>query len=60
MAIHLVDSSPRSERFYRELVARKGYGRARIAPVRKIFSMMRRMLLNRELCRWTVFSLGRS
>ncbi len=25
--IHLVDSSPNLERFYRELVARKGYGR---------------------------------
>ena len=51
--IHLVDSSPNLERFYRELVARKGYGRARIALLRKIFSMMRRMLLSREVYRWT-------
>ena len=53
VAPHLVDSSPRLERFYRELVARRGYGRARIALLRKIFSMMRRMLSNRELYRWT-------
>jgi transposase len=51
--IHLVDSSPVIERFYRELVVRKGCGRARIALLRKIFSMMRRMLLAHELYRWT-------
>jgi transposase len=51
--IHFVDSSPTLERFYRELVARKGYGRARIALLRKVFSIMRRMLLARELYRWT-------
>ncbi|MGA2975405.1 MAG: IS110 family transposase [Spirochaetia bacterium] len=51
--IHLVDSSPVLARFYRELVARKGYGRARIALLRKIFSMMRRMLLAGEVYRWT-------
>jgi len=50
--IHLADSSPVLARFYRELVARKGYGRARIALLRKTFSMMRRMLLSRELYRW--------
>ena len=50
--IHLVDSSPVLAHFYRELVDRKGYGRARIALLRKIFSMMRRMLLSRELYRW--------
>ena len=50
--IHLVDSSPVLTRFYRELVARKGYGRARIALIRKIFSMMRRMLLTGEPYRW--------
>ena len=52
-AIHFVDSSPTLERFYRGLVARKGYGRARIALPRKVFSIMRRMLLARELYRWT-------
>ena len=50
--IHLVDSSPVLAHFYRELVARKGYGRARIALLRKIFSMMRRMLLAGEPYRW--------
>jgi len=50
--IHLVDSSPRVGHFYRELAYRKGHGRARIALVRKIFSMMRRMLLSREPYRW--------
>ncbi|MGO9269761.1 MAG: IS110 family transposase [Terriglobia bacterium] len=50
--IHLVDSSPVLARFYRELVDRKGYGRARIALLRKTFSIMRRMLLSRELYRW--------
>jgi hypothetical protein len=48
-----VDSSPVLARFYRELVARKGYGRARIALLRKSFSMMRRMLLAGEVYRWT-------
>lgn len=52
-AFHLVDSSPVLGRFYRELVARKGYGRARIALLRKVFSMMRRMLLAGEPYRWT-------
>jgi len=50
--IHLVDSSPVLAQFYRELVARKGYGRARIALLRKIFSIMRRMLLAGEPYRW--------
>ena len=50
--IHLVDSSPVLAHFYRELVARKGYGRARIALLRKIFSMMSRMLLTGEPFRW--------
>ena len=45
------------ERFYRGLVARKGYGRARIALLRKVFSMMRRMLLAGELYRWTEVKL---
>jgi ABC-type uncharacterized transport system YnjBCD ATPase subunit len=49
---HVVDSSPVLAHFYRELVARKGYGRARIALLRKLFSMMRRMLLAGEPYRW--------
>ncbi len=49
---HLADSSPVLARFYRELASRKGYGRARIALLRKVFSMMRRMLLAGEPYRW--------
>jgi transposase len=56
-AIHLVDSSPILERFYRKLVERKGYGRARIALLRKVFSIMRRMLLASEQYRWTELKL---
>ena len=56
-AIHFVDSSPILTRFYREVVGRKGYGRARIALLRKVFSMMRRMLLAGELYRWTEVQL---
>ena len=51
--IHLEDSSPLVSHFYHELTARKGFGRARIALLRKIFSMMRRMLLSGESYRWT-------
>jgi transposase len=51
--IHLVDSSPVLKRYYRQIVIRRGYGRARIALLRKTFTMMRRMLLSRELYRWT-------
>jgi len=43
---HLVDSSPLMGSFYSALVARKGYGRARIAVIRKTFSVMRRILLD--------------
>jgi transposase len=49
---HLVDSSPLLARFYRELVQRKGYGRARIAVLRKTFGIMRRMLLSNTQYRW--------
>lgn len=50
--LHLVDSSPQLGHFYRELVARRGYGRARIAILRKTFGMMRRMLLSNTPYRW--------
>jgi transposase len=50
--LHLADSSPLLGRFYRDLVARKGYGRARIAVLRKTFAMMRRMLLSNTQYRW--------
>lgn len=50
--LHLADSSPQLGRFYRELVARRGHGRARIAVLRKTFGMMRRMLLSNTAYRW--------
>ncbi len=57
VAIHLVNSSPVVGRFYRELSHRKGYGRARIALLRKTFSMMRRMLLSGQPYRWAEATL---
>ncbi len=49
---HLVASSPDLGKFYLDLSLRKGYGRARIAVIRKVFLIMRRMLLNGERYRW--------
>jgi transposase len=49
---HLADSSPLLQRFYRDLVDRKGFGRARIAVIRKVFGIMRRMLLSGTPYRW--------
>ena len=49
---HIVDSSPVVGQFYKELAHRRGYGRARIALLRKTFSMMRRMLLDKQSYRW--------
>jgi transposase len=43
---HIVGSSPSLGKFYLELAGRKGFGRARIAVLRKIFGVMRRMLLD--------------
>ena len=54
---HFADSSPLLEHFYRDLIDRKGHGRARIALLRKVFSMMRRMLLSGEVYRWTESTL---
>jgi transposase len=50
--LHLVDSSPVLEEFYRRILQRKGYGRARIAVLRRTFGMMRRMLLSNTPYRW--------
>jgi transposase len=50
--LHLVDSSPALEEFYRRILQRKGYGRARIAVLRRTFGMMRRMLLSNAPYRW--------
>ena len=58
--LHLADSSPLLGGFYRELVQRKGHGRARIAILRKTFGMMRRMLLSNTPYRWKEESLYQS
>jgi hypothetical protein len=58
--LHLADSSPQLGQFHRELVQRKGYGRARIAILRKTFGMMRRMLLSNTPYRWKEESLYQS
>jgi len=58
--LHLADSSPLLGAFFRELVQRKGYGRARIAILRKTFGMMRRMLLSNTEYRWKEESLYQS
>ena len=50
--LHLAESSPQLGRFYRELVPRRGHGRARIAILRKAFGMMRAMLLSNTPYRW--------
>ena len=50
--LHLADSSPTIKRFYLGVLDRKGYGRARIAVLRKTFAMMRRMLLNETEYKW--------
>jgi transposase len=47
--IHAMDASPRFRSFYDSTKYRRGVGRARIALIRKICSVMRRMLLNNEL-----------
>jgi transposase len=40
------------DRYYRELREKRGTGRARIAVIRKLCGMMRRMLLSGEQYRW--------
>ena len=49
---HLVNSSPLLQSFYRDLVNRKGFGRARVAVLRRVFGIMRRMLLSNTPYRW--------
>jgi transposase len=50
--LHLADSSPTLKRFCLCVLDRKGYGRARIAVLRKTFGMMRRMLLEGTEYKW--------
>jgi len=49
---HVAASSVSLERYYRELRDKRGTGRARIAVIRKLCGMMRRMLLSGEQYRW--------
>jgi transposase len=49
---HMVKSSAALENAYRSLARTKGYGRARIATLRRMFTIMRRMLLEGTPYRW--------
>ncbi len=46
--IQITDASFNFRYFYDELKSRRGAGRARIALIRKLSCIMRRMLLNKE------------
>ena len=46
------DASPCLRLYYSPLISRRGVGRARIAVIRKICGVMRRMLLDHEPLRW--------
>ena len=50
--MHLADASPYLRSYYSSLISRRGAGRARIALIRKICGMMRRMLLEQRTFRW--------
>ena len=50
--IHVTDASPHFRRFYDGLKWQKGAGKARIALIRKLCGIMRRMLLNGEEFRY--------
>jgi transposase len=54
---HVAASSPSLDRYYQELREKRGTGRARIAVIRKLCGMMRRMLLSGEQYRWVDGSL---
>lgn len=49
---HAINESPYLKRVYEELRKKRGVGRARIAMIRKLCGMMRRMLLTGECYRW--------
>jgi transposase len=50
--MHFADASPYLRSYYSNLISRRGVGRARIALIRKICGMLRRMLLEQETFRW--------
>jgi len=49
---HVSNASPGFRKYYVELTERRGCGRARIALIRKLCGVMRRMLLTGECFRW--------
>jgi len=49
---HFANSSPDMHTFYESTKARRGAGRSRIAVLRRLFSIMRRMLLDDIDYRW--------
>lgn len=49
---HVIHSSDMMETFYNNVKARRGVGRSRIAVIRKIFNIMRSMILTGEEYRW--------
>ncbi len=49
---HIIHSSDMMDTFYNGIKERRGSGRSRIAVIRKIFNIMRRMILTGEEYRW--------
>lgn len=49
---HIIHSSEMMDTFYNGIKVRRGSGRSRIAVIRKIFNIMRRMILTGEEYRW--------
>lgn len=45
---HMINSSDSLCDFYNEVKLRRGIGRSRIAVIRKVFTIMRRMILSGE------------
>jgi transposase len=50
---HIVKSSPVMQNRYDDLIHRRGFGRARMAIMRKTIGIMRRILLSRKKYSWT-------
>jgi hypothetical protein len=46
------NASPYFRKFYVELIEKRGAGRARIALIRKVYGVMRQMLLTGEFYQW--------
>lgn len=49
---HISNASPVFRKYYSDLKERRGVGRARIALIRKVCGVMRRMLITGECFRW--------